>query len=183
MGRKGLDIYLSTVAFNSVLQWGFRRAVVLENFAVPSTSIRFIKAVTMPFSPQDASAFKNISQHIPPNIMRQFLWRRHQLGVTERLFRSMAPSAKRGLGPARLPYVSVYCTLDDLGVYGINVEEAAAPKLAASLASLQQQSKSPGADEVGLSLLAKLVVNDMTSPRPTVQVLWRMANATSLIPN
>ena len=188
MGRRGLEIHLSTVVMRIPSYNGdFEEPWYWENFGRALYEYSFHKGrYDVLHEQEDARAFKNISQHIPPNVLRQFLWRRQRnLGITERLFHSMAPSASHGSGPFRPPYVSVYCTLDDSGVYGLNVEEATTlRKLSVSLDLPPASVKIyPGADEVGLSLLAKLIVTDLAVPRPTAKILWRMANATSLIPN
>lgn len=114
---------------------------------------------------------------IPAAVVRKFLWRRERnFNVTTTLFELQKEYNSL--------FDALYLTLDDSGRYGLNVVEAQ---------SLQNLSKAlnlnpeivriyPGADEVQSCLLSKLIVTD-AKIAPKITVLWRMANATKLIPN
>lgn len=135
----------------------------------------------------DERAFRHISANVPPHILRQFLWRRERnFNVTTQLFRYMRPSDGDD-HHASPPFEYVYTTLDDSGVYGLNVEEANRLRNLSRTWNLGPAVKIyPGADEVAASLLAQLVVTESlstTQRRPTARTLWRAPNATSLVPN
>ena len=183
---ESFDIHLSTVVMRIPSYNGdFEEPWYWEQFGRELYEYSFHKGrYDSLHDQQDKTAFENISSQIPQNVLRKFLWRRQRnLHITEELFKNMAVSTTL----TRPAFASVYCTLDDSGVYGINVEEANALRNLSSTLQLGSNVKIyPGADEVGASLLAKLVATKSSGRarhHPTVKILWRVPNATSLIPN
>jgi hypothetical protein len=114
---------------------------------------------------------------VPPAIVDEFVWRRQRnFNVTAALVQQMATDAT--LQSARL-----YITLDDNAEYGFNIAEAAALRSLVQQLGLQQRVLVyPGADEVGLTLLARAAV-DMTGYQPSFHVVFRNASTVNLIPN
>jgi hypothetical protein len=94
---------------------------------------------------------------VPPAIVAEFRWRRaRNFNATVALLQAQAASVAGGGRPL---FASIFITLDDNAQFGFNIQEAAA--LAALVRQLGLQDTVliyPGADEVGLSMLARLTV-------------------------
>jgi hypothetical protein len=120
---------------------------------------------------------------VPPQILDEFVWRRQRnYNVTVFLLQALANSVKQGT-PL---FSTVYITQDDNAEYGFNIAEALS--LRALVASLGLQDRVliyPGADEVGLSMLARLSVDAVGGPGPVFQLAFRKPDNASLhlIPN
>ena len=132
----------------------------------------------------DATKANSIKAQIPPNVVDQFLWRRgRNFNVTQYLL-------QRGL-PSNV-FNTMLITEDDSGTYGLNVDEAT--KLKDDIRTLKVPSTQarvyPGADEVGLVLLSRVVTaathynqRKRVAEPPCVRVVYRLPGSKQLIPN
>ena len=103
----------------------------------------------------DLEAARAAEAKIPADVVADFVWRRaRNYNVTAALLRLAASS------PGLLR--SLYITQDDNALYGFNIDEAAALRALATQLGLGDLVRIyPGADEVGLSMLARLVSDTM----------------------
>jgi hypothetical protein len=94
---------------------------------------------------------------VPAAIVQEFVWRRaRNYNATVLLLDLQAASVAAGT-PL---FDSIYITQDDNALYGFNIAEAAALKaLVVQLGLSEFVRIYPGADEVGLSMLARLTVD------------------------
>jgi hypothetical protein len=99
----------------------------------------------------DEAAAHAAEAKVPADIVADYLWRRaRNFNVTSALLRTAASS------PGLLQ--SLYITQDDNALYGFNIDEAVALRALADELGLGDLVRVyPGADEVGLSMLARLV--------------------------
>jgi hypothetical protein len=107
-----------------------------------------------PWSPLQAEAAE---AQVPAAIVHEFVWRRaRNYNATVLLLDLQAASVASGT-PL---FDSIYITQDDNALFGFNIAEAAALKaLVVQLGLSQFVRIYPGADEVGLSMLARLTVD------------------------
>lgn len=103
----------------------------------------------------DLAAARAAEAKVPPDVVADYLWRRaRNYNVTAALLERAAAA------PGLLR--SLYITQDDNARYGFNIAEADALRaLAARLGLGDLVRVYPGADEVGLSMLARLVSETM----------------------
>eukprot|EP00940_MAST-03C_sp_MAST-3C-sp2_P002834 g2834.t1 len=127
----------------------------------------------------DLKAYENLADSvIPSSVLNTFLWRRarnHNISRELLVLSSNSDAIE-----------TVYVNQDDSGEYGINVEEANDLSSLRDRLNLSTSTVKiyPGADEVGVTLLGR-VLSDFAEDnlRPTVRVRWRAPNASALIPN
>jgi hypothetical protein len=112
---------------------------------------------------------------IPPSILENWLRRRSRNhNITKLLLQEQE----------RAMFQFMPVTQDDSARYGFNVQEARELKSTVRGSQVLNQTVKvyPGADEVGLTLLARLAVRKQ-SQGVRVALIWRDANATTRIPN
>lgn len=131
--------------------------------------------------PADAAAARAAQAKVPPAVVQTFLWRRQRnYNVTVELIQALAGSLQ-GEGAPLFDYL--YVTLDDNALYGFNIAEAARLRqLVQHLNLTQRVLIYPGADEVGLTLLARTFVTLM-GRQPRLRLVFRDPAAVSLVPN
>lgn len=98
---------------------------------------------------------------VPPTIVKEFVLRRQRnFNVTVFLLQQLAKSIQSS--PNQPIFQSMYITLDDNAEYGFNIAESIQLKnLVASLNLNDYVLIYPGADEVGLTMLAKVTVSEV----------------------
>lgn len=155
----------------------------------------------------DLATAEAAAAQVPASILNEFVWRRHRnFNVTSYLLQRYAQSVAAG----RPLFHSLYITLDDNAEYGFNIDESVAFKQMVQTLGLSNYVKIyPGADEVGLTMLARLAADsvqsadayaasgntidpvllvqagDRVGTQPTLQLVFRKADNASLnlIPN
>eukprot|EP00939_MAST-03C_sp_MAST-3C-sp1_P003853 g3853.t1 len=124
----------------------------------------------------DALIAREFANEIPTTVMDNFLWRRARNDNATRYL--LREGVAKGVVDTHL------VTEDDSGVFGLNVDEARG--LRDLIRTLQIPSTSalvyPGADEVGLVLLARLAAANGDG-RACVRVVWRAPSSKNLVPN
>ncbi|GMI09523.1 hypothetical protein TrVE_jg10391 [Triparma verrucosa] len=125
--------------------------------------------------PADREMYEKYEDQVPQNIVQEFLWRRQRNHNLTKELLSMQEGEK--------PFEAIYTTLDDSGLYGLNVAEANDLKRLISDLQLSDDVVKiyQGADEVGASLLARSI-SDSQPQRPTARILWRNRESINLIP-
>lgn len=118
---------------------------------------------------------------VPPAIVQEFLWRRQRnFNVTSHLLAAL------GNGSSPKPLDALYITLDDNAQYGLNIAEANSFKAYVAAQDLGATVRIyPGADEVGLTQLARFSVDATLGVGQTVtlRTLFRDPTTVDLIPN
>ena len=100
---------------------------------------------------------------VPTDIVNEFVWRRQRnFNVTVYLLEQLALSIQQN--PSQPLFQSFYITLDDNAEYGFNIAESIQLKTLVSNLNLTNYVLIyPGADEVGLTMLAKATVTEVTN--------------------
>jgi hypothetical protein len=95
---------------------------------------------------------------VPPEIVQEFTWRRQRnFNATVFLLEAQAASVASGGSPL---FRSIYITLDDNALFGFNIAESIQLRALVAQYNLTDTVLIyPGADEVGLSMLARLTVD------------------------
>ena len=126
---------------------------------------------------------KQFEAKVPAAIVKEFVWRRQRnFGILKQMV-SLQKSYPSQHGGTQL-FERLYITLDDNARYGFNIEEA--NQLRAMVKSLQLESSIyiyPGADEVGLTMLATMSVASVGAPNPSFYLVFRDNNTINYIPN
>lgn len=109
----------------------------------------------------DLATAEAAAAQVPASILQEFVWRRKRnFNVTSYLLQRYAQSVAAG---APL-FHSLYITLDDNAEYGFNIDESIAFKTMVQQLGLTNYVKIyPGADEVGLTMLARLAADSTQS--------------------
>lgn len=124
---------------------------------------------------KDKENATTIKETIPEKYLEEFLWRRkrnHQ--ITKKMLKMQE---KLDL------FEAIYITLDDNAPFGFNIEEEEIlRKLVVDCNLLEEVNIYPGADEVGLTILAKLGTV-LKEKQPKFQLVYRDLENKDLIPN
>eukprot|EP00698_Gefionella_okellyi_P005441 TRINITY_DN14986_c0_g1_i1.p1 TRINITY_DN14986_c0_g1~~TRINITY_DN14986_c0_g1_i1.p1 ORF type:complete len:631 (+),score=139.41 TRINITY_DN14986_c0_g1_i1:86-1978(+) len=109
--------------------------------------------------PQDEAKAQAAQHQVPAEIVAEFEWRRQRnFNATMMLLAAQAASVRS----ARPLFDSIYITQDDNAQYGFNIREAGLLRDFVQREQLSDYVKIyPGADEVGLSMLARLTVDSV----------------------
>lgn len=114
---------------------------------------------------EDEKLATEIKNSIPEKYLTEFLWRRnrnHQL--TKKLLHLESEANF---------FEAIYLTLDDNAPFGFNKrEEESLRKLVSELSLNDIVNIYPGADEVGLTVLARIATDEMEK-EPTFQIIYR----------
>lgn len=132
--------------------------------------------------PVDLAKAQAAEAKVPPPVVAKFLWRRKRnFNVTVDLLHSLASSVSQG-APV---FEYFYVTLDDNAQYGFNIEEANQLRTLVQQLKLQDRVLIyPGADEVGLTLLARMSVDVLGGGNePSMRLVFRNVSSIGLIPN
>jgi hypothetical protein len=129
---------------------------------------------------QNSSALalaKSLEDEIPDEIVAEFVWRRQRnFNVSKAALSQFFPSSA-----VRNFYMCI--TLDDSSPYGFNIAESLQIKsIVASRALSQLVNIHPGADEVGLIMLARAALAIESLP-VRLALYWRLPQEQARIPN
>ena len=117
----------------------------------------------------------NISKKIPIEALTEFQWRRERNhNVTLKV---LEYQQKFDL------FEKIWITLDDNAEYGLNrMEERDIRQKVSNMSLNSSVNIYPGADEVGLVMLSKLIVDENKKP-PSIKVVYRNETTKNRIPN
>ena len=126
--------------------------------------------------PADAARAAAARALVPPGIVTEFIWRRaRNYNVSVAMVEAAA--AEPGL------FDALYITLDDNAAYGFNIAEAARLRALVAARGLGRIVRIyPGADEVGLTMLARLAA-DTAGRTVHLNALFRDPATVDLVPN
>eukprot|EP01119_Soliformovum_irregulare_P016182 TRINITY_DN4653_c0_g1_i1.p1 TRINITY_DN4653_c0_g1~~TRINITY_DN4653_c0_g1_i1.p1 ORF type:complete len:345 (-),score=61.48 TRINITY_DN4653_c0_g1_i1:614-1624(-) len=117
---------------------------------------------------------------VPNHIVTEFLWRRERNhNITVMLMERQAQSESIGM-PI---FKRIFCTLDDNAKFGLNIRESnEIRQLVQQLNISSRINIYPGADEVGMTMLARFA-SDRAKTSPTFRLIFRDPKTIYYIPN
>lgn len=178
MGNR-LHIFLSTVimripSYNSAIEeswyWGiYGKNIFLWSFYLDKFEVLHQEA--------DLEKANEIKQLIPLSIQEEFLWRRSRnFNITNYILETQA---KKNL------FDEIWVTLDDNAEFGLNKKEERFIRAKISELHIENQiNMYPGADEVGLTMLAKsMVLLSNFHEKPLISIFYRNSTTKNYIPS
>lgn len=174
-----LNIFLSTVimripAYNSAIEeawyWGiYGKNIFLWSFYLDKFEVLQQEA--------DLEKANEIKQLIPSSIQEEFLWRRaRNFNITTLILETQA---KKNV------FEEIWVTLDDNAEFGLNKKEEKLIRTKISELHIENQINIyPGADEVGLTMLAKsMVLLFNFREKPLISIIYRDSTTKNYIPS
>ena len=123
---------------------------------------------------KDKRKADEIKSDIPQEYLDEFIWRRERNHKVTRQILDYQNDFNL--------FEEIYITLDDNAPYGFNIKEEKILRKIVKNYSLENVNIYPGADEVGLTILAKFATKLMNQ-EPKIQIIYRDPQANDLVPN
>ncbi|CAF1015168.1 unnamed protein product [Didymodactylos carnosus] len=124
----------------------------------------------------DYDEMKEREKKIPENVLNEFLWRRQRnYNVTNLILTEYSQYFEK-----------IWITLDDNALYGLNkAEERNLTDLINNILNITDKvNLYPGADEVSLTMLSKIVVDDLSlTNKLRFSIIYRNTSTVNFIPN